>query len=156
MTIAALRSAQAGAILTALGLSAGLMTDVAQADPPRPHECISPLFPGSNLNTRYGVSERIIGPPPSTTPPSPGCLEAFAGEKWVRAVPPWVTAEAGKIAEFKERFQSARYVTDEVTAQAKTVTFGKEILRDQCFNDQGGLMTCTAPSGLPFIATWFL
>ena len=69
MTTAVLRSAQAGAILTALGLSAGLMTGVAEAEPPRDaHSALSPIFPGAglnpDLNQRYGVSERIIGPPP--------------------------------------------------------------------------------------------
>ena len=74
MTTAVLRSAQAGAILTALGLSVGLMTGVAGADPPpgipRDHSCLSPIFADSpenpnwrDLNLRYGVNERIIGPP---------------------------------------------------------------------------------------------
>ena len=45
MTSAVLRSAQAGAILTALGLSAGLMTGVAQADPPRATRVPQPHFP---------------------------------------------------------------------------------------------------------------
>ena len=67
MTSAVLRSAQAGAILTAVGLSAGLMTGVAVAAPPdvAKQSCLSPLFPGSDLNERYGVKERIIGPPAS-------------------------------------------------------------------------------------------
>ena len=70
--------------------------------------------------------------PPSQHHPSLAILEAFAGEKWVRAVPPWVTADAGKSLNSQDRFQSARYVIDEGTAQAKTVTAGQEILRDQC------------------------
>ena len=171
MTTAVLRCAQAGAILTALGLSAGLMTGVAAADPPREHKCISPIFPGSNLNERYGVSERIVGPPPSVppAPPSPGCLEAFAGEHWVRAVPPWVTADTDTdgnnipdaIDDFKAKFAGARYVTDEGTAQEKTVTVGPEILRTTCLSagPPPASFQCKTPNGLtpplngkPFIA----
>jgi hypothetical protein len=154
MTIAALRSAQAGAILTTLGLSAGLMLGVAEAAPPIAHHCLSPIFSGGpvewrDLNLRYNVSERIIGPPDPATDDtaSPGCLEAFAGEKWVRAVPPWITAkdaatavypddykpeerlDPNPIADFKLKFRGARYVIDEGTDEEKTVTAGPEILR---------------------------
>ena len=55
------------------GLSAGLMTGVAEAVPVRaPHSCTSPIFQSDppdaaknwvDLNLRYNVSERIIGPP---------------------------------------------------------------------------------------------
>jgi hypothetical protein len=131
-----LRSSQACAILTALGLSVGFMSGVAEAAPPREHSCPSPFFPNSDLNERYGVNERIIGPP--------GCRQAFAGEQWVRAVPPWITAEDDRTAgypseyvpdlpnpidDFNAKFKGARYVIDAGTAQEKTVTAGPEILR---------------------------
>jgi hypothetical protein len=174
MTIVALRSAQAGAILTALGLSAGLMTGVAQAEPPpgipREHSCPSPFFPNSDLNVRYGVSERIVGPP--------GCRVAFAGEKWVRAVPPWITApnaadagypagydpcaNGGKpgetcslnpIDDFNLKFQGARYVIDAGTQQERTINAGKEILRTGFAVPQGFVEPPGYPAnidGFPF------
>jgi hypothetical protein len=135
MTSAVLRSAQAGAILTALGLSAGLMTGVAEAAPPRDHSCLSPIFSTSlenpnwrDLNLRYGVSERIIGPPAPATddiadpPGGPGCRTASVGEQWVRAVPPWITATEDLQKEFINNFNGARYVIDAGTAQEQTVT----------------------------------
>jgi hypothetical protein len=118
------------------------MPVVAQADPPRPHACISTVN-GDNVNVRYGVTERIIGPP--------GCREAFAGEKWVRAVPPWVVANAAKIDEFKSNFRAASYVIDEGTAQAKTFTVGQEILRTECFNSDGTSTACKDALGRLFI-----
>jgi hypothetical protein len=155
MTIAALRSAQAGAILTAVGLSAGLMTGVAEAVPvPPEHNCPSPFF-GDGLNERYKVSERIIGPP--------DCRVAFVGEKWVRAVPPWLTApkpqeavypgdyvpsKPDPIADFKEKFVSARYVIDANPdgTGGQTVTAGPEILF------KGSVDKNTTPwAGLPLI-----
>ena len=142
MTTAVLRSAQAGAILTALGLSVGLMTGVADAEPRREHACLSPIFPDSNLNERYDVKERIIGPPASPT--TPACREAFLGEKWVRAVPPWITAP-DKIDEFIANFEGARYVIDAGTPQEKTVTAGPEILRTTCPDEP-----CKDPIGRPF------
>src|SRR5687768_9374416 len=93
---AALRSVRASAVPTALGLSFGGLAGVAVADPSRTHECLSSVFPDSDLNERYGVSERIIGPP--AAPTTPGCRQAFAGEKWVRAVPPWSTAGSAETA----------------------------------------------------------
>jgi len=138
MTIVALRSAQAGAFLTALGLSAGLMTGVAQADPPREHSCPSPFFSNSNLNERYGVSERIIGPP--------DCREAFVGEQWVRAVPPWVTATPALQADFKSKFVSARYLIDAGTAQEQTIT--AKILKEGLIPDNSPK---TPWDGLSFI-----
>ncbi len=142
MTSAVLRSAQTGAILTTLGLSVGLMTGVADAEPPSSitseHACLSPVFPAgqnvpaewTDLNKRYGVSERIVGPPPSVSPlpQTPGCLEAFAGEKLVRAVPPWIMAP-DKVAQFTNSFKSARYVIDEGTAQQRTITVGPNVLQ---------------------------
>ena len=136
MTSAVLRSAQAGAILTAVGLSVGLMTGVAEAAPPSEHNCPSPFF-SDGLNARYNVNERIIGPPQ--------CRYAFAGEKWVRGIPPWLTAKdvasavyppddpstpendpytpanPDPIKDFELKFDGVRYVTDEGTPQAKTV-----------------------------------
>ena len=115
-----------------------LMPGVAEAAPPRGENfCSSPIFVGSgppewrDLNQRYGVKERIIGPPApaADNTPSDGCLEAFAGEQWVRAVPPWLTATIALRDEFYNRFDHARYVIDEGTAQEKTITAGKEILR---------------------------
>ena len=118
------------------------MTGVAQAKPPSSitseHACLSPVFPAgqnvpaewTDLNKRYGVSERIVGPPPSVSPlpQTPGCLEAFAGEKLVRAVPPWIMAP-DKVASFTNSFKSARYVIDEGTAQEKTITVGPNVLQ---------------------------
>jgi hypothetical protein len=117
MTTAVLRCAQAGAILTAVGLSAGLMTGVAEAKPkPGEHFCTSPIFFGGDeawrdLNQRYGVRDRIIGPPPpafdetdegadTDATKRDGCLEAFVGEHWVRAVAPWLTATTAQRDEF--------------------------------------------------------
>ena len=122
MTSAVLRSAQAGAILTALGLSVGLMTGVAEAAPKPPGpSCLSPIFAASekdkkwqDLNLRYSVKERIIGPP--------NCRQAFVGEQWVRAVPPWIMADEIKAKEFKDNFVSATYVIDDV----EVVTIGKD------------------------------
>jgi hypothetical protein len=159
MTSAVMRFAQAGAILTALGLSAGLMTGVAEAKPKDEHSCPSPFFPNSDLNERYGVSERIIGPP--------GCREAFAGEKWVRAVPPWITApnaaQAGypdgytpelpnPINDFNKKFSGARYVIDEGTPQEKTFAGGPEILRTGFTVPQGYIEPPGYPNidGFPF------
>ena len=138
MTNAVFRSAQAGAILTALGLSAGLMTGVAEAAPPREHSCLSPIFSTSlenpnwrDLNLRYGVSERIIGPPAPATddiadppegPGKPGCRTALAGEQWVRAVPPWITATPTERDAFITNFKGARYVIDRGTRQEQTIT----------------------------------
>ena len=123
MTSAVLRSAQAGAFLTALGLSAGLLTGVAQAEPPDVAKqfCPSPFF-GDGLNARYGVKQRIVGPP--------DCRVAYVGEKWVRAVPPWVTAGVAEQQAFITNFKGARYVIDANPdgTGGQTVTAGKEIL----------------------------
>jgi hypothetical protein len=145
----------------ALGLSFGGLTGVAVADPPRTHECLSNVFPDSDLNERYGVSERIIGPP--ATPTTPGCRQAFAGEKWVRAVPPWSTAGSAEAAaypsdyvpdlpnprdDFMAKFVSVHYVNDRGTAQEKTFTAGTEVLRTA--GPDG--VEFASPSGLPFAA----
>ncbi|MEV4415561.1 hypothetical protein [Catellatospora sp. NPDC049609] len=140
MTTAVLRSAKAGAVLTTLALSLGLMTGTAQAGPPRDRECISPIFFGGSeqwrdLNQRYDVRERIIGPPAPATddipdpPGGPGCRTALAGEKWVRAVPPWVTATKTEQKAFLANFKSARYVIDAGTADEQSITAGPEILQ---------------------------
>jgi hypothetical protein len=159
MTSAALRSAQAGAILTAFGLSASLMTGVAAAAPPRDHSCLSPIFQEStenpnwrDVNKRYGVKERIIGPPAPATddiadpPGGPGCRTALAGEQWVRVVPPWITATATEQQAFITNFKGARYVIDAGTAQEQTVTAGPGILRS------GNVPSDVAPAGLPWVA----
>jgi hypothetical protein len=176
MTIVALRSAQAGAILTALGLSAGLMTGPAQAVPVRAaHSCTSPIFQSDppdaaknwvDLNLRYNVKERIIGPPGQ--PPLPGawdetdvgadtdiskrdgCLEAFVGERWVRAVPPWITATPTEQKAFIDNFLGARYVIDGGTDKEQTVTAGPEILRKGNVPDLSNL-TPTWTQGKPFV-----
>ena len=78
---------------------------------PATHPPASAPSTGRMLNVRYGVSERIIGPP--------GCREAFVTEKWVRAVPPWTTATTDKLIEFENRFVGARYVIDAGTAKSR-------------------------------------
>jgi hypothetical protein len=183
MTTAVLRCAQAGAILTALGLSAGLMTGVAEAEPSRGgHFCISPIFTASDttstqdlktaqafidLNQRYNLKERIIGPPSpafdetdigADTDPlkRDGCLEAFTDEHWIRAVPPWITAPGDtngdkipdRIKEFTDRFVSAEYVID--GNKKIEVTDPKKLLFQGTVPNIEGL----APQwtrGLPFI-----
>ena len=85
-----------------------------------------------NLNLRYNVTERIIGPPLPAYDETDdltvgngadGCLEAFVGERWVRAVPPWITATPAARDEFYNRFAGARYVIDQgVTGQEQTIT----------------------------------
>jgi hypothetical protein len=194
MITAVLRSAQAGAILTAVGLSAGLMTGVAEAEPSRgEHFCISPIFvpPPSgttstqdlktveaflDLNQRYNVKERIIGPPGfnPATPQAPGaydetddpaaagdktkrdgCLEAYPDEQWIRAVPPWITASSDnngdkipdKIKEFTDRFVSARYVID---GKDNVVTDPKKLLFQGTVPDIAGLLPDWT-RGKPFI-----
>ena len=107
---------------------------IATAAPPTEHKCLSNLFPNSDLNERYGVTERIVGPP--------GCREALAGEQWVRAVPPWAAATEPDIQDFNNKFLGARWVTDGGTDHASTVTAGKEALRTGFH----------APNGLPFSA----
>ncbi|WP_144126669.1 hypothetical protein [Catellatospora sichuanensis] len=140
MNTAVLRSAKAGAILTTLGLSVGLMAGVAEARPPRTHQCISPIFFGGSeqwrdLNQRYDVRERIIGPPAPATddipdpPGGPGCRTALAGERWVRAVPPWLTATETERTAFLTNFKSARYVIDAGTAKERSITVGPEVLQ---------------------------
>ena len=85
-----------------------------------------------NLNLRYKVSERIIGPPSpafdetdvgADTDPSKrdGCLEAFVGEQWIRAVPPWITATSTERKAFFDNFLGARYVIDQGTRQEQTI-----------------------------------
>ena len=160
MTTAVLRSAQAGAILTALGLSVGLMTGPAEAEPrttPGKHLCTSPIFPGGenwvDLNLRYNVSERIIGPPAARPTSSPGCLEVFVGERWVRAVPPWITATPTEQQAFFDKFLSARYVIDEGVQgkeQSIVVSDKKKLLFQGTVPDLEGL-TPPWTKGLPFI-----
>jgi hypothetical protein len=172
MTSAVLRSAQAGAILTALGLSAGLMTGVAEAKPqPGEHFCTSPIFGGPadlpvvqkwvDLNQRYGVRDRIIGPPApawdetdvgADTDPlkRDGCLELFVKESWVRAVAPWLTATTAQRDEFNARFDSARYVIDEGTGQQQIVKADKHSLFTGSVPNVEGL-TPPWTRGLPFI-----
>ena len=113
------------------------MTGVAEAKPkPGEMHCTSPIFQGGpvgwrDLNLRYSIRDRIIGPPPPANnitndgTAGTGCLELFAGEHWVRAVPPWLTAPddtnqdgiPDKIAEFQNKFEGARYVIDEKTGE---------------------------------------
>ncbi|GAA1614817.1 hypothetical protein [Catellatospora bangladeshensis] len=154
-----LRSAKAAAILAALGLSLGLMNGVAQAGPPRHRECISPIFLGGSeqwrdLNQRYDVRERIIGPPAPATddipdpPGGPGCRTALAGEKWVRAVPPWITATQTEQAAFIAGFKSARYVIDAGTAHERSITVGPEILRSGTIPND---VQPPATRGLPYV-----
>ncbi|MDT2007599.1 hypothetical protein FXW78_29965 [Rhodococcus opacus] len=114
------RSRQIVVLTAMLGMS--IVTGPAAAAPPPDPACLSNLFPppDNSLNLRYGVDERIIGPP--------GCLEALAGERWVRAVPPWVATDAG-IAAFSQNFVSARWVIDAGTPQEFTVTAGPDSLR---------------------------
>ena len=148
MTSAVLRSAQAGAILMAAGLSAGLMTGVAEAEPPpfAMQSCISPVFPPpSDLNQRYDANQRIIGPP--------NCRTVYKSEKWVRAVPTWITAkDGGPIVyppgytplkncgethdkdcspreDFIKKFLGARYEIKQGTTVLKNVTVGPEVLQ---------------------------
>ena len=75
MSLPVPRSARLYTVLTVLGPSFAAFTGVAAAGPPREHKRLSNVFPNSDLNTRYGVSERIIGPP--ATPSTPGCRVAF-------------------------------------------------------------------------------
>jgi hypothetical protein len=140
----------------------GLMTGVAEAGPPRNHQCNSNLFSGENdpekwtdLNQRYDVSERIIGPPAPATddiadPPGlSGCRTALAGEQWVRAVPPWITATETEQKAFITSFKSARYVIDAGTAQEKSVTAGPEILQSGMI--PGDVQVPPGIGGLPFV-----
>ncbi|GAA1403537.1 hypothetical protein [Catellatospora coxensis] len=160
MTNAVLRSARAAAILTTLGISLGLMAGAAHAKPHRDRFCISPIFTGGSeqwrdLNQRYDVRERIIGPPaPATSditvpPGGPGCRTALAGEKWVRAVPPWLTATATEQTAFITSFQSARYVIDAGTARERTITVGPEVLQSGTVPADVVLPAGTA--GLPYV-----
>jgi|SRR6516164_9377739 len=132
MSSGVLRSAQAGAILTALGLGVGLVTGVAQAEPApvATQACPSPFF-GDSLNQRYGVKERIIGPP--------DCRTAYVGERWVRAVPPWVTASTKEQADFYTNFEYARYVIDGV----ERIKVRKEVLQ------QGNVNALSLPYIVP-------
>ncbi|MFF0817759.1 hypothetical protein ACFYVR_21730 [Rhodococcus sp. NPDC003318] len=132
----ALRRAGQIAVLTAtLGVS--IVSAPATAAPPTEHSCPSNLFPDSDLNERYGVSERIIGPPE--------CRQALAGEKWVRAVPPWVAATNADIENFRQNFISARWVTDAGTPREFTVTAGSDSL-------QGPFTVPSGPfTGRPFV-----
>ncbi|GAA1364558.1 hypothetical protein [Catellatospora chokoriensis] len=159
MTTAVLRSARAGAILTTLGLSLGLMTGIAEAGPPRDRQCTSPIFLGGSeqwrdLNQRYDVRERIIGPPAPATddipdpPGGPGCRTALPGEKWVRAVPPWITASATEQAAFLANFKSARYVIDAGTAHERSIIAGPEILQSGTIP---GDVLPPETRGLPFV-----
>jgi hypothetical protein len=157
MTTDVLRSAQAGAILTALGLSlsVGLMSGVAEAKPKPPEPaCLSPIFQQSdenpnwqNLNLRYGVKDRIIGPP--AIGQTPACRTAYDGEKWVRAVPPWIMADEIKAKEFRDNFVSVRYVIydDPDSEPVEDVTVGKDKVLQQ------GLIPTdldeTTPNGTP-------
>lgn len=167
MTTAVLRSAKAGAILTTLGLSLGLMAGAAQAGPhgdrDRDRFCISPIFFGGSeewrdLNQRYDVRERIIGPPPPAfddiadppePPGGPGCRTALAGEKWVRAVPPWLTATEVEQAAFIASFKSARYVIDPGTPQERSITVGPEVLQSGIVPD--GVVLPEGTEGLPYV-----
>ncbi|WP_155370669.1 hypothetical protein [Catellatospora vulcania] len=162
MTTAVLRAAKAGAILTALGIGVGLMAGAAEARPPRTHQCISPIFFGGSeqwrdLNQRYDVRERIIGPPAPATDdipeppdvPNPGCRTALTGERWVRAVPPWLTATATEQAAFIDNFESARYVIDAGTTREWSVTVGPEILRS---GTVPGDVQPPETRGLPYVA----
>ncbi|MGV9866131.1 hypothetical protein [Rhodococcus koreensis] len=120
-----------------------IITGPAAAAPPTERICLSNLFdPPDSLNARYGVDERIIGPP--------GCLDALAGEHWARAVPPWVTATDAGIAAFRQNFVSARWVIDAGTPQEFTVTAGPESLQSGPPEDP-----FTVPSG-PFAGKPFI
>jgi hypothetical protein len=139
------RSAQVGAVMATLALS--VVAAPAGAAPPTEHKCLSPVFPGSDVNSRYGVSERIVGPP--------GCVTAYAGEAWVRATGVWVTATSADVQTFYENFVSAEWVTDEGTPQARQVSAGKESLRWEPPNGDGQIGTADdfrTPDGRPFIA----
>lgn len=117
------RSVPVAALVAAFGTS--LVAGPAAAAPRPDNACISNLD-GSNLNARYGVTERIVGPPT--------CRDALAGDKWVRAVPPWTAASENEINLFKQNFVSARWVTDEGTPREITVTAGPESLREGILN----------------------
>lgn len=132
------RSARIAAIIATLGAS--LAIGSATAAPPIDQTCPSNLFPGSDLNARYGVDERIVGPP--------GCRLALAGEHWVRAVPPWTGADAAAIDTFRQNFVSARWVTDAGSTGEFTQTAGPEALRWQ--SPEG--TPFVTPGGLPFIS----
>ncbi|MDI1460861.1 hypothetical protein QEZ54_07780 [Catellatospora sp. KI3] len=160
MTNAVLRTARAAAILTTLAASLGLMAGTAQAAPSRERFCISPIFTGGSeqwrdLNQRYDVRQRIIGPPAPATddiadpPGGPGCRTALAGEKWVRAVPPWLTATATEQAAFITNFTSARYVIDAGTVGERSVTVGPEVLQSGTVPLDVVLPVGTA--GLPYV-----
>ncbi|MEV7415865.1 hypothetical protein [Streptomyces sp. NPDC089919] len=148
------RTARAGAVrrrlaaalsvaVAATALAAG--TGPAAAAPRQARHCVSP--DGTDLNALYGVTERIVGPP--------GCAEAVAGERWVRALPSWTTAPAGAayrypagyapdlaapMDDFAAKFVSATYVTDLGTRQERSRTVGREVLRT----------ASTGPDGLPY------
>ncbi|RZU74355.1 hypothetical protein EV384_2809 [Micromonospora kangleipakensis] len=136
------------------------MPGVAEAGPPRTHKCTSPTFFGGSeqwldLNQRYGVSERIIGPPAPATddiadpPGGPGCRTALVGDQWVRAVPPWITATETERDAFIDNFKSARYVIDAGTAQEQSVTVGPEILQSGVV--PGDVVLPPGTAGLPFV-----
>lgn len=137
----ALGTAGWGGALVLLALAALLAgAEVAHAAPPPDHNCLSPS--GTNLNHLYGIQERIIGPPT--------CREALAGERWVLAAAPWVTAAGAAgavypagytparpnpIDDFNAKFVGARYVLDRGTRQEQTFRFGREALRTGLVTD---------------------
>ncbi|MFD0591922.1 hypothetical protein ACFQZ4_04585 [Catellatospora coxensis] len=71
------------------------------------------------------------------------------GEKWVRAVPPWLTATATEQTAFITSFQSARYVIDAGTARERTITVGPEVLQSGTVPADVVLPAGTA--GLPYV-----
>jgi hypothetical protein len=139
----AVRTAGWGGALVLLALAALLAgAGVAHAVPPPDHNCLSPS--GTNLNQLHGIEERIIGPP--------ACREALAGERWVDAAAPWVTAaraagavypagytpaRPNPIDDFNAKFVGARYVLERGTRQEQTFRFGREALRTGLATEDG-------------------
>ncbi|MFC7761020.1 hypothetical protein ACFQY4_25545 [Catellatospora bangladeshensis] len=70
------------------------------------------------------------------------------GEKWVRAVPPWITATQTEQAAFIAGFKSARYVIDAGTAHERSITVGPEILRSGTIPND---VQPPATRGLPYV-----
>lgn len=140
------------AVVSAALLATLAGATAAQAVPPEEHVC---FWEGADQNELLGIDERVIGPPP--------CREAFAGERWVRIGPGWVTAadderkvyprgyepqEPNPIDDFNAKFEGARYVVDRGTAQEKTFVHGTEVLRTG-FVDQDG-RPFSVPASPPF------
>ncbi|MFJ3924704.1 hypothetical protein [Streptomyces sp. NPDC090022] len=115
-----------------------------ETKPVVPH-CLGP--DGADLNKRYRVTQRIIGPA--------ACRTAFNKADWVRVVPEWSTAAKARgarypagyrpdrsnpIDDFNAKFVSVTYVHDIGTPHERSLTYPKKQVLRTGF---------TTPDGLP-------